>query len=132
MYNRITLIGNLTSDIELRETPSGVPVASFSLAVGRKQTQDAERITDFFNCTAWRGAAEVLAKFGKKGNKLFIEGTVQIRTYEDSKGIKRTVYDVIVTDFEFLTPRTEDTFESVQQARKSKLVAMDTDEDIPF
>jgi single-strand DNA-binding protein len=131
MYNRITLIGNLTNDIELRETPSGVPVVRFSLGVGRKQTQDGERVTDFFDCTAWRGAAEVLARFGKKGHKLCVEGTVQIRTYEDNNGIKRKVYDVIVSDFELLTPRVQ-TNETNETAKKPKLVAMDDDSDIPF
>ena len=138
--NKITLIGNLTRDPELTQTPSGVAVCKFTLAVNRPKTSDGEQQTDFFNCTAWRGVGENIARYSKKGEKLAVCGSVQIRTYEDNQGVKRTAVDIIVQDVEFLTPKTAgDGFDEVDEAprasapkRKPVLQAMDDDNDIPF
>ena len=68
--NKVFLIGNLTRDPELTETPSGVAVCHFAIAVNRNySSQDGERQTDFFNCTAWRAMAETIARYTKKGKK---------------------------------------------------------------
>ena len=138
--NKVFLIGNLTRDPEFRETPSGVPMCRFSIAVNRNyKSADGERQTDFFNCTAWRGLAETIARFTKKGNKVAIVGHIQIRNYEDNQGVKRTAVDVIVQDCEFLTPKTGDSFDDISEAprasapkKKPALQAMDDDSDIPF
>ena len=139
--NKIFLIGNLTRDPELTETPSGVPVCHFAIAVNRNySSQDGERQTDFFNCTAWRGQAETIARFTKKGNKVAVTGSVQLRNYEDNQGVKRTAVDIIVQDIEFLTPKSNgDSFDEVADAprqsaprKKPTLQAMDDDSDIPF
>ena len=67
--NKVFLIGNLTRDPEFRETPSGVPMCRFSIAVNRNyKNADGERQTDFFNCTAWRNTAETISRYTKKGN----------------------------------------------------------------
>ena len=89
--NKVYLIGNLTRDPELSETNSGVAVCRFGIAVSRRFAQggDAERQTDFFNCTAWRGLAENVARFCKKGNKVAVVGSIQIRNFEDNSGQKR-------------------------------------------
>ena len=140
--NKIYLIGNLTRDPELVETPSGVQRCRFSIAVNRNyKNGDGERQTDFFNCTAWRGQAETIARYTKKGNKICVIGSVEIREYEDNTGARRTAVDVIVQDFELLTPRQEDgSFDMAEPAprataapkRKPQLQAMDDDSDIPF
>ena len=139
--NKVFLIGNLTRDPEIRETPSGVPMCRFAIAVQRPySSQDGERQTDFFECTAWRGLAETIARFTKKGNKVAVAGSIQIRNYEDNQGAKRTAVDVIVQDCEFLTPKSNgDSFDDVSEAprasapkRKPALQAMDDDSDIPF
>ena len=139
--NKVFLIGNLTRDPELRETPSGVAMCRFAIAVSRPySSQDGERQTDFFECTAWRGLAETIARFTKKGNKVAVVGSVQIRNYEDNQGVRRTVVDVIVQDCEFLTPKSNsDSFDDVSEAprasapkKKPALQAMDDDSDIPF
>ena len=68
--NKVFLIGNLTRDPELRETPSGVAMCRFAIAVNRPTvSQDGERQTDYFECTAWRGLAETIARFTQKGKK---------------------------------------------------------------
>ena len=135
--NKVFLIGNLTRDPELQETPSGVPVCHFAIAVNRNYSSgDSERQTDFFNCTAWRATAETIARFTKKGNKVAVVGSIQMRNYEDNQGVKRTAVDIIVQDIEFLTPKNSDSFDETLDAprasKKPTLQAMDDDGDIPF
>lgn len=136
--NKVFLIGNLTRDPELTETASGVAVCHFAIAVNRNySSQDGERQTDYFNCTAWRGLAENVARYAKKGKKVAVSGSIQVRNYEDNQGAKRTAVDIIAQDVEFLSPRdSEDSFddEPMKPASKRKpvLQAMDDDSDIPF
>ena len=105
--NKVILVGNLTRDPELSETPSGVAVCRFSVAVSRDYSNsDGTRDTDFFNVTVWRGRAENCGKYLKKGNKVAIVGSLQTRSYEDKDGIKRNVTDVVANEVEFLTPRS--------------------------
>ena len=113
--NKVFLIGNLTRDPELSETAGGVPVCHFSIAVNRNySSQDGERQTDFFNCTAWRAMAESIARYTKKGKKVAVVGSIQLRNYEDNQGVKRTAVDIIAQDVEFLSPRENgDSFDDV-------------------
>ncbi len=105
--NKVILIGNLTRDPELTETPSGVAVCRFSIAVSRDYANaDGTRETDFFNITVWRGRAENCGKYLKKGNKVAVIGSLQNRSYEDKDGIKRNVTDVVANEVEFLTPKS--------------------------
>lgn len=130
--NKVFLIGNLTKDPELNETSSGVAVCRFNLAVGRNYTQNGERETDFFNCVAWRGLGENIERFCKKGNKVSVIGSIQLRNYEDNNGIKRQAVDIVVQDVEFLTPKAkEDEFEEPRR-KKPTLTPVDDDSDIPF
>jgi single-strand DNA-binding protein len=139
--NKVFLIGNLTRDPETRETPSGVTMCRFAIAVQRPySSQDGERQTDFFECTAWRGLGETIARYTKKGNKVAVSGSIQLRNYEDNQGMKRTAVDIIVQDCEFLTPKSSgESFDEVADAprasapkKKPTLQAMDDDSDIPF
>lgn len=139
--NKVFLIGNLTRDPETRETPSGVTMCRFAIAVQRPySSQDGERQTDFFECTAWRGLGETIARYTKKGNKVAVSGSIQIRNYEDNQGARRTAVDIIVQDCEFLTPKSSgDSFDDVADTprssapkKKPTLQAMDDDGDIPF
>ena len=139
--NKVFLIGNLTRDPEFRETPSGVPMCRFTIAVNRNyKNADGERQTDFFNCTAWRVTAETISRYTKKGNKVAVTGSIELRDYEDNQGARRTAVDVIVQDCEMLTPRDNSNgFDDVADAprqsapkKKPMLQAMDDDSDIPF
>ena len=101
--NKVTLIGNVTRDPELTETSSKVSVCRFSLAVNRSYTgADGERKTDFFNVVAWRGLAETVTRFVHKGDKIAVSGSIETDNYEDSNGNKRTSFDVVASDVEFL------------------------------
>ncbi|MBR4271086.1 MAG: single-stranded DNA-binding protein [Clostridia bacterium] len=105
--NKIVLIGNLTRDPESSTTNSGITMCRFGIAVNRPfANADGVRETDFFNITTWRNLADRCSKYLKKGNKVAITGTVQIRNYE-SNGEKRIAVDVIADDVEFLTPKGE-------------------------
>lgn len=97
------MIGNLTRDPELRYTPDGTPVASFTLAVNRPFTnQQGERETDFIPIVIWRKQAERCSEYLAKGSQVAVEGRLQIRSYEDKDGIRRKVAEVIAWRVEFL------------------------------
>lgn len=129
--NRIFLIGNLTRDPELNETSSGVAVCRFSIAVGRNYTDaNGEKQTDFFNCVAWRGLAESIFHYCKKGNKVAVSGSIQLRNYEDNQGIKRTAVDIVVQDVEFLTPKAQE--EEEPRRKKPTLQELYDTPDCPF
>ena len=96
MYNKAILVGRITADPELKQTPNGVSVLSFSLAVERAYSTKEERQTDFINCVAWRNTAEFISKYFSKGQMLGIDGSIQTRSYEDNQGNKRTVVEVVV------------------------------------
>lgn len=138
--NKVFLIGNLTRDPELSETNSGVSVCRFAIAVNRRfASGDGERQTDFFNVTAWRNLAETVARYTKKGNKVAVVGSIQIRNYEDNNGQRRTFVDVIADDVEFLTPKGsanssdgDDYSAPAAPRKKPALEAFDDDSDIPF
>ena len=127
--NKVFLIGNLTRDPELSETNSGISVCRISIAVNRRRTGDGEPQTDFFNVTAWRGIADNVAKYCKKGNKIAVTGSIQMRQYEAQDGTKRTAVDIVADDVEFLTPKPQ---ESEAPKKRPPLEAFDDDSDIPF
>lgn len=112
MLNRIILIGRLTRDPELRYTPSGVAVTTFTLAVDRPYTnQQGEREADFINIVTWRGLAETCANYLKKGRLTAVEGRLQIRNYENNEGRRVYVSEVVADNVRFLesmrdTPRS--------------------------
>lgn len=94
--NKVVLIGRLAKDPELRRTSTDIPVVQFSLAVNRNFSRNGERTADFIPCVAWRNLAENLAKFMRKGSQIAVEGQIQIRTYEDTNGMKR--YATVICD----------------------------------
>ena len=104
--NKIILIGNLTRDPESGSTQGGVIFTRFNIAVNRMFTNSAgERVADYLDVICWNKLAERCAKYLFKGSKVGISGSVQRRQYEDRDGIKRTSFDVVADEVEFLTPR---------------------------
>jgi single-strand DNA-binding protein len=129
--NKVFLIGNLTRDPELSETPNGIALCRFSIAVNRGYTNaDGERETDFFNITVWRNKAENCARYLKKGSKVSIEGSLQNRSYEDKDGNKRTVTDIVASDVEFLSTRQDSGEE--RTAPKKEPIFEPMQEELPF
>ncbi|MBM4761713.1 single-stranded DNA-binding protein [Bacillus sp. B15-48] len=108
MMNRVILVGRLTKDPELRYTPNGVAVASFTLAVNRTFTnQQGEREADFINCVIWRRAAENVANFLKKGSLAGVDGRIQTRSYEGQDGKRVYVTEVMAESVQFLEPKSQ-------------------------
>lgn len=102
MLNRVILMGRLTADPELKQTPNGVSVVTFSLAVERSfASKGAERATDFINCVAWRQTAEFISRYFTKGRMMALEGSLQIRNYVDKNQNKRQAAEVIVDNAYF-------------------------------
>ena len=129
--NKVILIGNLTRDPELKETPSGVAVCQFSLAITRDYTNsEGNRETDFFDCTAWRGLGETVSKYCKKGNKLLVCGSLELRSYKkDGEDSNRTACEIKVDKIEFLTPKDNKGSDFPPQPN---LVEVNPDESLPF
>jgi single-strand DNA-binding protein len=110
MMNRVVLVGRLTKDPDLRYTPNGVPVASFTLAVNRTFTnQQGEREADFINCVVWRKPAENAANFLKKGSLAGVDGRIQTRSYEGQDGKRVYVTEVQAESVQFLEPKNSNT-----------------------
>lgn len=104
--NKCIMIGNLTNDVDLRATPSGVSVASFGIAVNRKRpSSSGERVTDFFTVVAWRQLGDLCGKYLSKGKKVCVTGELHTRTYDDKNGVKRHITEIVAEDVEFLTPK---------------------------
>ena len=102
MLNRVILMGRITHDLELKQTPSGVSVLSFSVAVDRNfAKQGEERQTDFINCVAWRQQAEFISRYFGKGRMIAIEGNLRTRSYDDKNGVKHNVVEVFVDSVSF-------------------------------
>ncbi len=101
--NRVVLVGRLTRDPELRTTSSGTSQTRFTLAVNRRTAgADGQREADFISCVAWRGTAEAIAKYLKKGRELAVEGRIQTGSYDAQDGTKRYTTDVVVDNFTFI------------------------------
>jgi single-strand DNA-binding protein len=97
--NKIILIGNLGQDPELRYTSSGVAVASFSMATSeswKDQDGNVQEKTQWHKLVAWRKLAEIVGEYLKKGSKVYVEGRIQYRSYDDKNGVKRDVTEIVV------------------------------------
>ena len=107
MLNKVMLIGYAGADSEMKFTPAGIPVANFSLAVNETYKDgDGEKKTNtlWIRCVAWRRSAELAGEFVTKGKLLFVEGRLQVRSYQDREGKKRNVTEVVVITLRFLGP----------------------------
>ena len=131
--NKITLIGNLTRDPETGSTQGGVNFTRFTIAVNRPFTNpQGERGADYSDVVAWRTLADRCAKYLFKGNKVGIAGSVQRRQYEDRDGIKRTSFDVVADEVEFLTPRSDTSRDEEPNVGVREPQPVDNTDDLPF
>lgn len=116
MINRVVLVGRLTKEPEFRVTPSGVQVATFTLAINRTFTnQNGERQADFINCVVFRTPAENVNKYLNKGNLAGVEGRIQTRNYENNEGKRVYVTEVVCDSVQFLEPKSNNQQQSHNQ-----------------
>ena len=108
-FNKVILVGNLVADPELKQTPSGVSVATFTLAVQRRfaKPDDAQQ-ADFINIVAWRQTAEFVSRFFSKGKSILVCGAIQSRSYTDQNGQKRYVTEVVAEEATFVEKKSSD------------------------
>lgn len=108
-FNKVMLGGRLTADPELKQTQSGIPVASFSIAVNRRfgAKDGGQPQADFFNVTAWRATAEFVSRYFKKGSSIFVVGTIQNRSWTDPQGMKHYATDIVADEVSFVDSRNE-------------------------
>ena len=108
MYNLAILIGRLVADPELRQTPNGVSVCTFRIAVDRAyQAKGGERQADFIDIVAWRNQAEFVSRYFSKGKLILVEGSIQVRNYTDKNDQKRTAVEVVAENVRFVGSKAE-------------------------
>lgn len=136
--NKIVLLGRLTKDPGIGVTSTGKTVATFALAVDRPFTgKDGQKEVDFINIVAWNKTAEVVGNNVSKGQRLLVEGRLQIRKYQDKQGQNRTVSEVVADRVEFIE-RKEKTAHTSNSGAESGFESMGQDvtsqfdEEIPF
>ena len=109
--NKVILIGNLGSDPEVRYTPDGVPVANFNLATSEswndRNTGERQERTEWHRLVLWRKLAEIAGQYLKKGARIYVEGKLQTRSWDDQSGQKRYTTEVVVNDMQMLDSRSE-------------------------
>jgi single-strand DNA-binding protein len=108
--NKVILIGRLGKDPEVKYTPSGAPVAKFSLAtdeVFKDRNGEQQRRTEWHNIVAWNKLAEICGEYLTKGKQVYIEGSIRSRQWEDQSGAKRTAYDIIARSMTMLGSRAD-------------------------
>lgn len=110
MLNKVILMGRLTADPEHKQTPNGIAVTSFSIAVERNYAdkQTGKRDADFINIVAWRGTADLICKYFSKGRLIALEGSIQTRNYEDKAGNKRTAFEIVADNVYFTGEKAGD------------------------
>ena len=139
--NKVILIGNVGKDPDVRYLDNGVAVATFSLATTvrgftlQNGTQVPDR-TEWHNIVLWRGLAQTAEKYVHKGDKLYIEGKIKSRSYDDQNGIKRTIVEIFADNMEMLTPRgtaqSQGTAPASQAVQPQPMASSSADEDLPF
>lgn len=120
MLNCAVIMGRLTADPELRTTPNGISVTSFSVAVDRSyQRAGEDRQTDFINVVAWRNTAEFVSRYFRKGSMIAVQGSIQTRNYEDRNGNKRTAFEIVADNVSFCGSKSESGTSGAAPARQA-------------
>lgn len=120
MLNHITIMGRISRDIELRRTPAGVAVASFTVACDRDFGQNGQKETDFIECVALRGTGEFIERNFCKGKMIVVSGRLQIRKWEDKNGNKRSTAEINVENAYFADSK-KDVGEKYEAAKSGNL-----------
>ena len=132
--NKVILIGNLGKDPELRYTSSGVAVASFTLATNeswKDQDGTMQERTQWHNIVAWRKLAEICGEYLKKGGKIYVEGKLQYRSYDDKNGVKRYVTEIVLDEM-LMLDRKDSTQGSTDAASPREEAPPEPAGDLPF
>lgn len=127
-YNKVILGGRLTDTPELKTTGSQIVYTDFTIAVNRRASKQGDAATDFIRCTAWRENAENIVKWFRKGGSICVEGSLQVRTWTDNEGKKRSATDVVVDRWTFVDGKSDGKIEITASPKFEDV----TDDDLPF
>jgi single-strand DNA-binding protein len=134
--NKVMLIGNLGKDPELRYTSSGTAVANFSMATSssyKDQDGNIQERTEWHNIVAWKKLAEITGEYLHKGAKVYVEGQLQTRSYDDKNGVKRYTTEVKIDNLIFLDSRNSDKTQAESpRGQANSTPAAQKDDDLPF
>jgi len=136
-FSKAIIVGNITRDPELRSTPSGAQVCSFSVAVNRNYKDSSgsqQESVSFIDCSAWGRAAEIIAQYAKKGSGILVSGRLEQRSWEDKEGQKRSRVEIVVEDFNFIGGSDGGNYEggsSSSRGGKKPAKAAETDDIAP-
>lgn len=141
-FNKVILGGRMVNTPELKKTPTGVSVASFSIAVNRTHSKDKEQQADFFNVTAWRNTAEFICQYFKKASSICVVGSIQTRSWTDNNGQKRFATEVVADEAFFVDSKNESAaqpsvapasqYVPEQYQTKPQMRELDPEEPLPF
>ena len=112
--NKVILMGRLTKDVEMRQTPNGVSVARFTIAVNRRFAKEGQQQADFINCVAWRQTGEFIARYFQKGSMIAVVGSIQSRSWDGQDGKKQYATEVNVEEAYFTGSKFEGSQQSAQ------------------
>ena len=137
--NKVILGGRVTADPELKQTPQGISVCSFSIAVNRR-SKDGQAPADFINCQAWRATAEFISRYFKKGSSICLVGSLQTRTWTDQQGNKRYATEVVADEAYFVDSKSDNgsvpsfaaDAAAFQAQQAPKFEEIEGDDDLPF
>lgn len=138
--NKVMLIGNVGKEPDVRYLDNGVAVASLTLATTERGYRlqngtDVPERTEWHNIVLWRGLAETVEKYVHKGDKLFVEGKIRSRSYDDQNGVKRYITEIFADNMEMLSPRSQANQASAPSAASSQSASARVQggkEDLPF
>ena len=131
--DKVVLMGRLTKDPDIRYTQStNTMVASFSLAVNRRFAKEGEQQADFINIVAWSKTAEFVSKYSKKGQQVAVVGRIQTRNYDDDKGVKHYITEVIAEEVYFADSKKENTETTNNTITQTTDFETTSDDDLPF
>ena len=133
MLNHIVIHGRLTQDPELKQTPSGVSVVSFSVAVDRAYRSGDDKQTDFFTVVCWRGLADMVSKYFSKGKEIIVGGEMQSRKWQDKDGNNRIAWELNASTVDFCGSKADSAPGApVVQSPAPKMQELAADADLPF
>ena len=142
--NKVILGGRLTADPELKQTQSGIPVCSFSIAINRKfQAAEGQQQTDFIRCKAWRNTAEFIKRYFQKGSSICVVGEIQTSSWTDQSGNKSYSTEILVNETLFVDSKNDaqgaesgspanNTTEGNKSPQPAEFEVLDNDSDLPF
>ncbi len=114
--NKVILMGRLTKDVEFRQTPTGVNLARFTIAVNRRFAKEGQQQADFINCVAWRQTGEFIARYFRKGNMIAVAGSIETSSWDGTDGKRCYATEINVNEIYFTGEKSENTYSQLQPA----------------